>query len=440
MAIKLIKAQKFAIRSSLILCKLIFLSIMMIIIGGCKAQMMKTPNLYTNSNTNPFAKVATEFRDNKVDVLYVTDRKPTNQKGGSLKYGFKRSASMAYGSCIVELGKQISWNMLVENSIVRDRKDSIELNVLKVTENGRFPETPLKLAEHENEIVISPATKALQTQMEEKLKLEIQRRLSLTSRKEAYVYVHGYHSPFEDSPLVIAQLWHFLGREGVPIAYSWPAGSPGLFRGYHYDRESGEFTIFHLKQFLKILASCPDLKKIHIIAHSRGTDVAGSALRELFIEAKGEKISPRLKFKIGNVILAAPDIDLDIVMQRFGAERFFLGLDRMTIYVSRNDKAIGVSEWLFTSRRRLGQLRIEDIPADDRESFRHVKRTYVIDALVDVGASGHYYFYLSPAVSSDLILVLRDDLDPGKANGRPLTEVESNFWQLHDDYPNYSNP
>ena len=138
--------------------------------------------------------------------------------------------------------------------------------------------------------------------------------------------------------------------------------------------------------------------------------------------------------------MAAPDIDLDIVMQRFGAERFFLGLDRLTIYVSRNDKAIGISDWLFTSRRRLGQLRIEDVPADDRESFRHVKRTFIIDALVDVGAWGHYYFYLSPAVSSDLILVLRDNLNPGKTNGRPLTEVESNYWQLNNDYPNYSNP
>ena len=43
---------------------------------------------------------------------------------------------------------------------------------------------------------------------------------------------------FEDAIFRIAELWHFLGREGVPIAYTWPAGHPGLLRGYNYDRES----------------------------------------------------------------------------------------------------------------------------------------------------------------------------------------------------------
>ena len=72
--------------------------------------------------------------------------------------------------------------------------------------------------------------------------------------------------------LVIAELWHFLGRQGVPILYTWPAGFGGL-RGYTRDRESGGFTIFHLKQFLRLLASTPELEELNIIAHSRGTDV-----------------------------------------------------------------------------------------------------------------------------------------------------------------------
>ena len=103
--------------------------------------------------------------------------------------------------------------------------------------------------------------------------------------------------------------------------YTWPAGRSGLLKGYTYDRESGEFTIYHLKQFIRILASTPALARIHMIAHSRGTDIAASALRELFIEAKAAGIDPQKKFKIANLVLVAPDLDLDVVIQRFGAER-----------------------------------------------------------------------------------------------------------------------
>jgi len=407
------------------------------ILSGCQTKLMKTPNLYLNSKTNPFANVAQQFRNNKVDVLYVTDRKPTNDKDQPLKYGFGRSASIAYGSCLVEIGKELTWEELVESSLIPKRSASLPISVVEVTEHARFSETPLPLVKGGDTIVVEPEALAHSQQMYEKFQKEIHRRLAATNRKQAYIYIHGFHSPFEDSPEVIAQLWHFMGREGIPIAYTWPAGSKGLLKGYNYDRESGEFTIFHLKQFLKALASCEQLEKIHIVAHSRGTDVATTALRELFIEARAEGADLHAKLKIGNLVLAAPDLDLEVAIQRIGGERFFLGLDRLTIYVSKYDKAIGGAEWLYGSKRRLGQLRIKDIPANVEKTMEHIRQTQIVDAKVNAGAWGHYYFYLSPAVSSDLILVLRDNLDPGAANGRPLTELTDDYWQLNKDYPNY---
>ena len=67
----------------------------------------------------------------------------------------------------------------------------------------------------------------------------IRQRLGLTSRKAVYVYIHGFNNTFEDGVFVIAQLWHFLGRQGVPMLYTWPAGAGGGLRGYTRDRESG---------------------------------------------------------------------------------------------------------------------------------------------------------------------------------------------------------
>ena len=47
---------------------------------------------------------------------------------------------------------------------------------------------------------------------------------------------------------------------------------------------------------------------------------------------------------------------------------------------------------------------------------------------------GHSYFRNAPTVSSDLILMLRDDLDPGTP-GRPLEDLQYKFWRVPPGYP-----
>jgi esterase/lipase superfamily enzyme len=412
----------------------IFEAIIMLSFCGCGIRTMKAPNLYAKLDVDPFSNVEPHFQDNKVDVLYITDRNILEDKKGKTNYGFNRSTSMAYGSFVVEFGDQLSWDDFRVQSLDPKFFNALLVNTYNITEHGRFPDTPLPLVEINNKLVEEPETKADQLEMESNFQKEIQRRLALTTRKEAYIYIHGYHSPFEDSSYVIAQLWHFMGRQGIPIAYSWPAGKPTPLRGYQYDRESGEFTLFHLKGFLKMLSSCPDLEKIHIVSHSRGTDVAISALRELFIEANAAGINPAKRYKFGNVILAAPDLDIEVAVQRIAAERFHRGLEKLTIYVSKHDRAIGISKWLFSSKRRLGQLQTSDLSQGNKVMLKTINQTDIIDANVNVGFTGHYYFYLSPAVSSDLILILRDNLKPGKENGRPLIQIGPNFWQIDKDY------
>ena len=169
---------------------------------------------------------------------------------------------------------------------------------------------------------------------------EFVRRLSATARKEAFVFVHGFNNDFEDAAFVMAELWHFLGREGVPIIYSWPAGRQTSTRGYNYDRESGEFTVYHLKEFLRTLASCAELEKFHLIAHSRGTDVATTALRELNIELGCGGQDARGLLKLGNLVLAAVDMDMGVTLQRIASEYVGRVAESVTIYSSTKDKAL----------------------------------------------------------------------------------------------------
>jgi esterase/lipase superfamily enzyme len=407
------------------------------LLAGCQGpHLMPTPNVYMQSQSNPFADVAPPLRTNTVDVLYATDRKPQPQDDGTLAYGYGRSPSLAVGSYVVEIGENISWDTLVEQSLQADRSEKLPLRIRAMTEQVRFPATPMPFALHNGQPTVAPEAQAAYEHAAEQVRQEIRRRLVLTPRKAAYVYVHGYNNTFEDGALVVAEFWHFLGRQGVPILYTWPAGIGGL-RGYTYDRESGEFTLFHLKQFLRILASIPELEQLHFIAHSRGTDVLTSALRELYIETQASGKSFRTVYKIKNVVLAAADLDLEVVTQRVAAEYMGLGSERNTIYVSEVDKAIGFSGCLFLSFRRMGQLRPEDLSDEQRMHLERIARTQLIDARVPTGFIGHAYFYRHPAVSADLILLLRDDLEPGSP-GRPLRKRGVNFWQITPDYPNVS--
>ena len=84
----------------------------------------------------------------------------------------------------------------------------------------------------------------------------------------------------------------------------------------------------------------------------------------------------------------------------------------------------------------MGEVRSEDVSDNLKSNAAKIRRTHVIDAKVKAEFFGHSYFYSSPAVSSDLILMLRDNRDPGQTNGRPLIQLGSNFWRIDDEYPN----
>jgi hypothetical protein len=74
--------------------------IVTLVLAGCQAgpQLMPTPNLYVDTDPNPFAKVPAQFRANTVDLLYATDRKPVERKDGKLAYGYRRGAARRWRS------------------------------------------------------------------------------------------------------------------------------------------------------------------------------------------------------------------------------------------------------------------------------------------------------------------------------------------------------
>jgi esterase/lipase superfamily enzyme len=408
---------------------------------GCssKPTLMPTPAIYADTGLDPLPNVPPELQSNRVPVLFVTDRVPETPEGkpadpNLVYYGQKRSRSAAFGVAEVQIGENVSWDELAKLSRTAKRDEKLVLSLASARELARFDLTPTQKEIRDSDVIKwDPTAPPPQGEAEKLFIQELTDRLAKTPRKDVFVYVHGYNNTFEDGVLTAGEVWHFVGRQGVPLVYSWPAGKGGL-RAYNYTIDSALFTVYHLKQTLRLIASCPAVEKVHVIAHSRGTDVASSAIRELHIEIRGMADTQKT-LKLGTLVLAAADMDVDAFIQRMATERVGRACERVVLYICNKDKALGFSNWLFRGMMRLGDITSRTLGPQEVDNLRNSRRIQIVDARVsDAGSFGHNYFHSSPAVSSDLIMLLRYQLDPGES-GRPLGTTDKGFWTIDDHYP-----
>lgn len=404
------------------------------VLAGCASapELMPTPNVVSQNKMFPTDQIPEALRNSFLDIIYVTDRAPIADSSKQFGYGSQRSASIAYGSAQSQISPVMPWQNLHRMSLESTRDTKLTQKMLNVTELGVFPPTPYPFTLNQGKATTITKTTVQIGIESNKLKREIRKRLVDSQRKEIILFVHGFNNSFEDSIFTLSGIWHFLGRQGVPISYSWPADHGGVL-GYIVDRESGEFTIYHLKETLKILFSMPEIERIHIIAHSRGSDVTTTALREMMLESRAKGQDVKKQFRIANLILAAPDLDFGVMTQRLMAEKFGTAIGRITIYTTQSDIALAFAQQLMTGKR-FGAITASDLTENQKQIFKTVGNVHIVTVGQDSEFIGHAYFHKDPAVSSDLIRLITTDAEPGSQQ-RPLKHSDGNFWQLPANYP-----
>lgn len=416
---------------------IICLAASILVLSACSSQrvLMPAPNVYQGSDAKSlFTELPDSLRSNEIDLLYVTDRLPETGEDGRFMYGYGRSYSLAFGSTRIALEPDMSWDELERVSLMEERDPRITLRLTDIEEIGRFPDTPYAARRINGLLELQPETARAISEASDLMEATVAERLAVSPKNEIVLFVHGFNNDFEYAAGTAAELWHFLGREHVQVLYTWPAGRGGA-RGYNYDRESGEFTVYHLKRTIERLATIPGVEKLHLVAHSRGTDVLTSAVRELIFEYRntGESAGPILN--IENILLAAPDLDLDVTLQRLAADHLNEDVGDVVFYTFSDDKAIGFSSKLFRSKRRMGQVNISDVADHRKDALANVEGLAFIDLEEAPDSLGHGYFHASPEASSDLIMTIRYGLKPGAENGRPLTPLGLLFWRMSEGYP-----
>jgi esterase/lipase superfamily enzyme len=163
-------------------------------------------------------------------------------------------------------------------------------------------------------------------------------------KRRVFVFIHGYNTMFAEGLYRFTQIVDDADAPAVPVLFTW--ASRGHVTDYVYDSNSATAARDELEHTLRLVFAS-NAEEVNILAHSMGNWVTVEALRQIKISAKLPPMN-----KLGAVVLAAPDIDIDVFksqMRRFGKPRkpFFL-------IVSHDDKALRFSDFIAGGKARLG--------------------------------------------------------------------------------------
>jgi esterase/lipase superfamily enzyme len=258
----------------------------------------------------------------------------------------------------------------------------------------------------------------------------IRAQLAKQPQRNLAIYIHGYNTHLISNTEFAAEISHLTGRNSTVISFEWP--SSGSVFGYFKDKGNAAQGARLFRRMLATLGKETDAHQINILAHSAGNPIAIQALTELRLMDRD--LTPEQlhqKYRIGNVVLAAPDMDLMTFFNSVG-DRFHELPRNVVVYTSSSDKALGMSSFLF-GEPRLGRALggLEDWEKKDVRSSG-IEIVDVSYAESRFGSwLGHSYLHRDPWVSGDITLFMRG-VD---AAGRGLVRSPDHIlWEFPADH------
>jgi esterase/lipase superfamily enzyme len=199
-------------------------------------------------------------------------------------------------------------------------------------------------------------------------KVNFNARVARTPGHKVLIFVHGYNTRFEEAVYRFAQIVHDARVDVAPVLFTWPSG--GNLVDYVYDRDSAMYSRDAFESVLQALVSNPNVGSISILAHSMGNYLAIESLRQMAIRDHG------LPSKIRDVMLASPDIDVDVFRRQIATIDAGNRTTQFVLFVSRDDRALGISSFLARDSTRLGAL---DPTKEPYASMLEKAQVHVVD-------------------------------------------------------------
>ncbi|MGH1413941.1 MAG: alpha/beta hydrolase [Pelagimonas sp.] len=323
-----------------------------------------------------------------VDVYYATDRARTGDPAPTQFYGSERNTHLELGVATVTIPESHIAGTVERPSVWR-------------LEFGPSPTKHILLKSVEPVDVTSFFGR-------------LQGEFADTSKRDLFVYIHGFNHSFEYAAQRAAQITFDMGNAAVPVLFSWP--SRNRTAGYFADAAVVRLSGRRLAVFLEDLVQQSGAQTIHVLAHSMGSRALTDAL-EIMALKRGAK--PQDAPIFGQVMFAAPDVDTDL----FGAmARVFKPLaKRMTLYASSTDWALVSSHKLHGASPRAGLGGDLLLSADGLDS-------------IDMTAMGedmlaHNYFSNDSSALADMATLFWQDASPEQRCGLQVRgESSQSVW------------
>jgi esterase/lipase superfamily enzyme len=169
-------------------------------------------------------------------------------------------------------------------------------------------------------------------------------------QRDVLVYVHGFNTDYDEAAFRIVQVAADGGFRGTQVLFTWPSYRRVL--AYSGDREVATASRDALEKLLSDLGRTPGVGRIHILAHSMGAFLTMEALRQASIAGNGE-----LGGRLGEVILAAPDLDVEVFRQQMAR---ISRPSRVSLFVQADDRALAASSTVAWDRQRVGALDVRN--------------------------------------------------------------------------------
>jgi esterase/lipase superfamily enzyme len=232
-----------------------------------------------------------------------------------------------------------------------------------------------------------------------------------TSDRQLLLFVHGYNVTTTDAILQVGQFVEDSGFKGVPVLFTW--ASAGRLSRYVYDLNSALVARPRLIDAAEII-NRSIATDFHIFAHSMGAFLTMEAIVDA--DQKGQfNRTGRLR----NVVLASPDIDVDVFRAQLGEIK--TPFNRFFVLLSREDYA------LRASRRIAGG--VERVGAADAEELSTFGVTAIdLSQIEDSRTGSHSKFAGSPEIVKLIGSALNTVPDYGSRR-RPVLD------QMIDDLP-----
>ena len=390
----------------------------LLMITGCagvpvdQVDLMPAPDVYGDGLINPLPENDPIEKIPYKGILYATDRRPAGEDDTERYYVNDRGQFVRLGVARVTLAeKQFEWDFARKVSMLKTRSDKFPIKISSVEEWGLLGSTVPYWADLDLMFPENPPPDATGQFTD-----AINAQLALSKKKHVYIYVHGFKVVYENPVLIASELWHFMGYNGVFIAYAWPS-TPSAF-AYIKDSDTSGGYARNFRLLLEAIAEQTNVEQIHVIGYSNGTRLVTRALEQLALINQGKTAEEIYeKLHIHDVILVGSDLDRG-VFHSYLSDGLLNVQKHLTIYMSKSDKALGMAQFL-TRRQRVGQMFGGDggemKPWGRKALVEYADQISLINVTNAEGAeggNGHGYFRNSPWASSDMLMTLYYGLRP----------------------------